>query len=176
MEANGKKVNATLYQIDGLDFSPTYLWLDEQHNAFAAVQGWSGLIRAGLREHVRRRLSKRRMKFESARAASLAKQLIHHPAGDLVIKNVTVFDSATAKTVPAQRVTVRGERIVSVEAEQRPADRRPARRSSTAAARCCFPACGTCTSTSRPTTRFSTSPPASRPFAIWATPLTNSAS
>ena len=45
VEADGKKVNATLYQIDGLDFSPTYLWLDEQHNAFAAVQGWSGLIR-----------------------------------------------------------------------------------------------------------------------------------
>ena len=56
--------------------------------------------------------------FENARAASLAKQLIHHPSGDLVIKNVTVFDSTTAKTIPTQRVTVRGERIVSVEAER----------------------------------------------------------
>ncbi|MGA9566299.1 MAG: amidohydrolase family protein [Candidatus Korobacteraceae bacterium] len=117
VEANGQKVNATLYQIDGLDFSPTYLWLDAQHNAFAAVQGWSGLIRAGF-ESTYGALYQTQEKFENARAASLAKQLIHHPAGDLVIKNVTVFDSTTAKAVPAQRVTVRGERIVSTEAER----------------------------------------------------------
>jgi imidazolonepropionase-like amidohydrolase len=116
VEANGQKVNATLYQIDGLDFSPTYLWLDGQHNAFAAVQGTSGLIRAGF-ESTLGTLYKTQEEFENARAASLAKQLIHHPSGDLVIKNVTVFDSTTAKTIPAQRVTVLGERIVSVEAE-----------------------------------------------------------
>ena len=53
VEANGQKVNATLYQIDGLDFSPTYLWLDDQHNAFAAVQGtvWANTSR--FREHLR---------------------------------------------------------------------------------------------------------------------------
>ncbi len=116
VEANGQKVNATLYQIDGLDFSPTYLWLDGQHNAFAAVQGTSGLIRAGF-ESTFGTLYKTQEEFENARAASLAKQFIHHPTGDLIIKNVTVFDSTTAKTIPAQRVTVRGERIVGVEAE-----------------------------------------------------------
>jgi imidazolonepropionase-like amidohydrolase len=116
VEANGQKVNATLYQIDGLDFSPTYLWLDDQHNGFAAVQGWSGMIRSGF-ESTYGTLYKTQEEFEDARAASLAQQLIHHPAGDLVIKNVTVFDSASAKTIPAQRVTVRGERIVSVQAE-----------------------------------------------------------
>ena len=47
----------------------------------------------------------------------MAKQFIHHPAGDLVFKNVTIFDSMTAKAVPSQRVTVRGERIVSVAPE-----------------------------------------------------------
>ncbi len=116
VEANGKKVNATLYQIDGLDFSPTYLWMDEQHNAFAVVQGWSGLIRAGF-ESTFETLLKAQEEVESARAASLAKQFIHHPTGDLVIKNVALFDSTTAKTFPAQRVTVRGERIVGVEGE-----------------------------------------------------------
>ncbi|HVO78541.1 MAG TPA: amidohydrolase family protein [Candidatus Bathyarchaeia archaeon] len=116
VEANGKKVKAALYQIDGLDFSPTYLWLDADHNAYAAVQGWSGLIRQGY-ESTFGELLKAQEEVESARAASLAKQLTHHPTGDLVIKNVTLFDSATAKALPAQRVTVRGERIVSVEAE-----------------------------------------------------------
>ena len=117
VEANGKKVNATLYQIDGLDFSPTYLWLDGDHNAFAAVQGWSGLIRQGY-EGTFGTLLKAQDEVESARAASLAKQFIHHPSGDLVVKNVTVFDSTTAKAVPAQRVTVHGERIVSVAPER----------------------------------------------------------
>jgi len=116
VEANGKKVNASLYQITGLDFSPTYLWLDDQDNGFAAVQGWSGLIRAGF-ESTFGTLYNTQDAIQSARAAELAKQLIHHPTGDLVFKNVTVFDSAAAKNVPGRRVTVRGEKIVSVEAE-----------------------------------------------------------
>ncbi len=88
VEANGKKVNATLAQIDGLDFSPTYLWLDEQHNFFAAVSGWDGLIRQGF-ESTYATLLGAQQEVQSARSASLAKQFIHHPAGDLVIKNVT---------------------------------------------------------------------------------------
>jgi imidazolonepropionase-like amidohydrolase len=117
VEANGQKVSATLYQIDGLDFTPTYLWLDDQHNPFASVEGWSGLIRSGY-EPSFGILLKAQEEIESARAASLAKQFIHHPSGDLVVKNVTLFDSTTAKTIPAQRITVRGDRIAAVEAEK----------------------------------------------------------
>jgi imidazolonepropionase-like amidohydrolase len=90
--------------------------MDDQLNAFAAVQGWSGLIRPGF-EDTFGTLLKVQEEIESARAASLARQFIHHPSGDLVIKNVSVFDSVAAKTVPAQRVTVRGERIAIVEPE-----------------------------------------------------------
>ena len=116
VEANGKKVNAMLYQVEGLDFSPTYIWLDPQHDFLASVDGSYGLAREGF-ESVLPTVLKPQEEIKSARAADLAKKLIHHPASDLVIKNVTVFDSMNAKTVPAQRVTVRGERIVSVEAE-----------------------------------------------------------
>ena len=45
--AGGEKVSATLYAIDGLSFTPTYIWLDDQHNYFASVYGWSGLVREG---------------------------------------------------------------------------------------------------------------------------------
>jgi len=117
LTANGRQVSVTLCQIDGLDFTPTYLWLDEQHNGFAAVDGSSGLIRSGY-ESTFDALRKVQEEFETARAASLAKQFIHHPAGDLVIKNVTLFDSLTAKAIAAQRIVVRGDRIVSVEAEK----------------------------------------------------------
>jgi hypothetical protein len=84
VEANGKKVKATLYQIEGLDFSPTYIWLDEQHNAFAEVQGWSGLMRAGF-ESTLGTLYKAQEEIESARAASLAKQLVHHPSAQAIL-------------------------------------------------------------------------------------------
>jgi len=117
VEAQGKKVNATLYQIDGLDFSPTYVWLDEQHNGFAVTSPGFGLMREGF-EGTFDTLLNAQQEIQSQRAAALAKKLIHHPAGDLVIKNVTLFDSAAAKPVPAQRITVRGERIISVEPER----------------------------------------------------------
>ncbi len=116
VEANGKKVNATLYAIEGLTFTPVYLWLDDQHNAFAAVEGWSGLMRQGF-ESSQAALVKVQDEVENARASQLAKQLIHHPSGDIVITNVALFDSIDAKVLPKQRVTVHGERIAAVEAE-----------------------------------------------------------
>jgi imidazolonepropionase-like amidohydrolase len=116
VDAGGKKATATLYQIDGLDISPTYLWLDDQRKFFASVSTWTSIVREGF-ESTAGTLLKAQQVVESARATTLAKQLVHHPSGDLVIKNVTVFDSTTARTLATQRVTVRGERIVSVEAE-----------------------------------------------------------
>lgn len=46
LDADGKKVEATLYAVDGLSFTPAYFWLDDQHNFFASVDG-SGLVREG---------------------------------------------------------------------------------------------------------------------------------
>ena len=112
LETGGKKLSATLYQIEGLSFTPVYLWLDDQHNAFAAVSGWSSIIRQGF-ESDYPTLLKVQQEDESARAASLAKQFIHHPTGDVVITNVALFDSINAKVMPKQRVTVHGERIAA---------------------------------------------------------------
>ena len=56
-----------------------------------------------------------------ARAATIAKQFSHAPSGNLIIRNVTLFDSPTGKLLANQRVTVHGERITSVE----PDDGRP---------------------------------------------------
>lgn len=116
IESGGRKLNVTLYAVNGLWFAPAYIWLDDQHNFFASVSGWSGLVREENEDAIGE-LYKIQEQVESARAAELAKRLTHHPAGDLVIENVSLFDSVNAKTVPSQRITVRGERIVSVEPE-----------------------------------------------------------
>jgi imidazolonepropionase-like amidohydrolase len=116
VEANGKKVTASLYEITGLSFSPNYLWLDEKQEFFAAVQGWSGLLREGF-EPALSQLVPAQQKVESERWAELALKFTHKPSGDLVIKNVALFDAPNAAVVPSQRVTVRGDRIAAVEAE-----------------------------------------------------------
>jgi imidazolonepropionase-like amidohydrolase len=117
VEVDRKKISTTLYAVDGLSFTPAYLWLDDQHNFFASVYGWSGLVREGYQSAIGD-LYKVQEQVQSDRAAELTKQLTHQPKGDLVIENVTLFDSVNAKTVLSQRVTVRGERIISVETER----------------------------------------------------------
>ena len=112
-----KNYTATLYEINGLAFTPSYIWLDEGQQFFASVSSWSSVIRKGY-EAEAPKLRDAQRQFEVAHEAELAKKLTHKPAGDLVIANVALFDSATGKVVPGQRVTVHGDRIASVEADR----------------------------------------------------------
>jgi cytosine/adenosine deaminase-related metal-dependent hydrolase len=116
VEAAGQKKTVTLYEIRGLDFDPSYMWLDEDRQFFANVDGWSGTIRKGFESAIPQ-LSDSQRQVQVAYASKLAKKLTHTPAGDIVIRNVTVFDSTTGKLVAGQRVTARGDRIASVAAD-----------------------------------------------------------
>jgi imidazolonepropionase-like amidohydrolase len=117
VEGNGKKLSVTLYAIDGLAFTPSYLWLDADQQLFASVGGWSVIVRQGFESAVAT-LQEAQRQFESSHASDLAKKLTHKPAGDLVIENVNVFDSKTGSVLPKQRITVRGERITGVDPER----------------------------------------------------------
>ena len=112
-----KNYTVTLYEISGLAFTPNYIWLDEGHQFFASVSGWSSVIRKGY-EAEATKLRESQREVEIAHEAELAKKLTHKPAGDLVITNVALFDPASGKVVPGQRVTVHGDRIASVEADR----------------------------------------------------------
>jgi hypothetical protein len=117
VDVEGKKLTVTLFAVDGLAFTPSYVWLDADQQFFASVGGWSALIRQGFEPAVAS-LQKAQREVESSRASELAKKLTHKPAGDLVIKNVAVFDSNKGSVLRGQRVTVHGERIVAVETER----------------------------------------------------------
>jgi imidazolonepropionase-like amidohydrolase len=112
-----KNYTATLYEINGLAFTPNYIWLDEGKEFFASVSGWSSVIRKGY-EAEATKLRDAQRQFEVAHEAELAKKLTHKPAGDLIITNVAMFDSETGKVVPGQRITVHGDRIARVEADR----------------------------------------------------------
>jgi hypothetical protein len=113
----GTKVNATLYEITGLSFTPVYLWLDDAQRFFATTNPWGAIVRQGFEESTKT-LSDTQQAVERDRWSELAKQFTHKPEGGLILKNVSVFDSLTGKVLAAQRVTIRGERIASVEEER----------------------------------------------------------
>jgi imidazolonepropionase-like amidohydrolase len=112
-----KNYTATLYELNGLAFTPNYIWLDDGKQFFASVSGWFSVIRKGY-EAEAQKLRDAQRQFEVAHEAELAKKLTHKPAGDLIITNIALFDSQTGKVVPGQRVTVRGDRIAGVEADR----------------------------------------------------------
>jgi hypothetical protein len=114
--SSGDKRTATLYEIGGLGYSPNYLWLDDDRTFLASISGSFSVVRKGFEPTVSM-LRESQRQVETARAAELAKTLIHKPSGDLVISNVTLFDSQNGALVPNQRVTVRGERIASVQVD-----------------------------------------------------------
>jgi imidazolonepropionase-like amidohydrolase len=83
-------------------------------NFFAIVSGFSSVVRRGYESSVSQLLESQRQ-AEIARAGNLARTLSHRLSGELIIRNVALFDSVAGKLLPNQRVTVHGERIVSVE-------------------------------------------------------------
>lgn len=115
--AAGQRVTATLYEINGLAFQPSYLWLDDQRRLFATTNGWFGMMRQGF-ESVHPVLRQAQEEVESARSAAVARALVHVPAGDVVITNVTLFDAEHGVALAQRRVTIRGERIAAVQPER----------------------------------------------------------
>ena len=113
IDANGTYVHLTLYAISGLDFSPLYVWMDDTQALFASGETWSMGIRAGF-ESAAKTLIDAQQEAQQRRSRDLAKKLMHRPSKDVLIHNVTVFDSINAKLIPAQDVRISGNKIASV--------------------------------------------------------------
>ena len=114
VENTGQKHTATLYEITGLGFTPYDLWLDENQQFMASISGWFAVVQRGFESAVPT-LRESQQHSDDARSAELSLKLTHKPSGDLVVTNVTIFDSQTGTLVPNQRVTVHGDRIFAVE-------------------------------------------------------------
>ncbi len=111
--AASQQAHVTEYIITGLDFTPSYLWLDDNNNLFAAVDGNSGLIREGFEPSIKT-LSDAQQQQQTDRSRQLAHRLMHRPEGDILIHDVTLFDSTTAQLIPHQDVLIHGSKIQSV--------------------------------------------------------------
>ncbi|MFZ0798693.1 MAG: hypothetical protein WAM98_12985, partial [Terriglobales bacterium] len=112
IEVTGHKKHVTLYAISGLDFSPTYFWLDDADKFFATVDTWGTVVPEGWESSAPTLLAAQN-KVKESRAADLAAKLAHHRSS-ILFENANLFDAESGKIIPNQDIWVHGNRITQV--------------------------------------------------------------
>lgn len=110
-KAGGRTI--TMYAIEGLDLTPSYLWLDESQRHFAQYSSWTTLIREGYEDTIPalgERQEAEEHKFTAAQARALT-TVLKRP---LVISPVRVFDPVTLQVAADQAVVIDKGRVVAV--------------------------------------------------------------
>lgn len=107
------KRHVTAYLIEGLGFSPSTVWLDDDQKFFASVDRFFSVVREGWEASVPKLLDKQEA-LANERSASLARSLIDKPREPVAITNANLFDSATGQSVPGSTVVIEGNHIRAV--------------------------------------------------------------
>ena len=113
IETGDKKKHVSMYALSGLDFSPTYIWLDDRDRLFATVDPWSTVIPEGWEATVKT-LQAAQDQAVNVRAAELAGKLGHRTPNGIVFTNVNIFDAQAAQILRDQSVVVSANRIRAV--------------------------------------------------------------
>ncbi len=111
--SDGHELNVVAWEISGLDYTPSTIWLDEQGTFFASVSDWFAVVRAGAEGAVEELLAAQNER-DNARAAAVAKRLTKRPQGALLIKNARLFDPRDGSVTAGTSVLVQGNRIAGV--------------------------------------------------------------
>jgi imidazolonepropionase-like amidohydrolase len=113
VESPSERKQVALYAVAGLDYSPSYLWLDSDGNFFASVSDWLSVFPDKWQSALPT-LRTAQNKVVETRSAALARALIHRPSGPVAITDVNLFDAASASIVHDQTVILRGNRVQSI--------------------------------------------------------------
>ena len=113
LENSGRKKSVTLYTITGLDFAPTYVWLDDRRGFFAYVDPWQTIIPEGWEETIKP-LQAAQDNAVHARSAALVSKLSHPAPGGIVFTHVSLFDAQSATILKDRAVVISGNHILSV--------------------------------------------------------------
>jgi hypothetical protein len=103
----------TAYEIEGLGFSPSTVWLDDDQKLFASVDRFYSVVREGFEASVPKLLEKQEA-LAGKRSGELARTLMRKPLKPVALTNANVFDSATGKSLPGTTVVIEGNRIRAV--------------------------------------------------------------
>jgi hypothetical protein len=114
VSAGGKTQRVTCYEIGGLGFTPSPVWLDDRNELFASASSWSSVIADGW-DSVIPQLLEAQDKWRDDAVSRTAARLTHTPAGGgIVITNARLFDPVSMTTTPGTTIVIRGNRIESV--------------------------------------------------------------
>lgn len=98
------------YEVSGLGFTPSTVWLGEDNSFFATVSSWLSVIREGW-ESSQPALLKKQDELEAVRTSKLARTLARKPTSPLAFTNANLFDAETGRTIPNSTVVIEGNRI-----------------------------------------------------------------
>lgn len=101
------------YEVSGLGFTPSTVWLDEDDSFFASVSSWLSVVREGWESSLPALLRKQDG-LEAVRTSKLARTLTHKPTSPLAFTNANLFDAETGRTIPNTTVLISGNRIKAV--------------------------------------------------------------
>jgi imidazolonepropionase-like amidohydrolase len=113
IEAAGKSQEVTLAAITGLDYSPTFVWLDAGGEFFASASVWSSTIAEGW-ESAAPALVQAQQEAQQLRSRAQAARLAHRPRGKILFHDANVFDAEHARLALHQDVLVDGNHIIRV--------------------------------------------------------------
>jgi imidazolonepropionase-like amidohydrolase len=116
LTANGQSRTVIQYDINGLGFAPSPIWLNPDGTLFASASPWASTIAEGWESSVTD-LIKEQDRFANQRAGELARTLAHKPKGSLVLVHADLFDAESAQMLPNRTVVVTGDRITAVGAD-----------------------------------------------------------
>ncbi len=116
LDVGGKTHSFTLYEISGLDFTPSPFWLIDDGKTYASIASWSSLVPEGF-ESVAEPLFMAQGKLQQERSGELERTLAHKPAGPLVFTHANLFDAETAQSRPNSTVVITGNKITAVGAD-----------------------------------------------------------
>ena len=113
VEANGASRVVIRYDVSGLGFAPSPVWLDRDRTLFAQGGSWFMLIRSGW-EPAAAKIIDRQRAADAARDGILAAKLSRHPKGTVAFTNADLFDAVSGKVIPGSTVIVERDRIIAV--------------------------------------------------------------
>lgn len=104
----------TAYELSGLGFTPSEIWLDLDQNLFGSVSSWSSTIREGYEGDVKKLIDAQDARA-AVRTAELATRLTHTPTmSRLSILNARIFDPRSGTISEPTTIIVEKNRIASI--------------------------------------------------------------
>lgn len=109
----GDTLELQLVEYNGLAFTPSYVWLDENNRFFAYPSSWLTFIRDGY-EGLKQELLDHQTNSEKEYYKKLAQILTQVPEGKVVFKNANIFDANKVTLIANQHVVVSDGKIESI--------------------------------------------------------------